>query len=618
MYFIVDLEDHALKTLRIILKDPEANWTSSIQKEAVLLVLKGDHDLLAIMATGSGKTMLALIPALLDQDQLTVVILPLKSLIMDYERKLKAMDIGYEHFKGTTSESLTGQHNLVLVSVDVAQGSYWKKCLGQIQGIKPVGRFICDECHFALTSNDFRMSFNNMDRLRVQPAQMVLLSGTVPPSAEVAISNAFGLSTPHTTIRSSTDRPELSYHLESKVQSQQAIIQQTSTLLSTHLSGFGPLDRALVFVPFKSLGSDMATALHYSFFHGDLSDDLRRRTYQDWLEGIFKVMICTSAFGTGNDYPHIRVVIHAGTPTEMIGFVQEISRAGRDKQSATCYTIPFRISAPTLAPNDPDYKGKTAMYHWITSPGCLRNRITLYMDGPPNNKSCLELLNCQLCSSCSNPVSTSMTPVSKTSSRGVPFNSTYTPIQPLSNLVQPIKRKRAETSSAIVQAAQQVQKKLREAEQVDLEYVEVFQKALAKFVGCAYCQMHGNSGQHHSILHCSLFATRALKDDFLAWKRGFQYTLESDIRLCFKCHIPILGPLHSSDFTLVCQAQDKVIPILYGIFNNKEVKKAACLFFQVEEWTSLVEYRSWLTSKAPKETKYYTCAMFLWYCTYYI
>jgi hypothetical protein len=51
-------------------------------------------------------------------------------------------------------------------------------------------------------------------------------------------------------------------------------------------------------------------------------------------------MVCTSAFGVGNDYPHTRFVIHAGNPFEMIGYIQEVARAGRDKEMATCILVP--------------------------------------------------------------------------------------------------------------------------------------------------------------------------------------------------------------------------------------------------------------------------------------
>jgi superfamily II DNA helicase RecQ len=45
-------------------------------------------------------------------------------------------------------------------------------------------------------------------------------------------------------------------------------------------------------------------------------------------------MVCTSAFGCGNDHPHVCLVIHAGSPKEMIDYIQEKSYAGRDGQPA--------------------------------------------------------------------------------------------------------------------------------------------------------------------------------------------------------------------------------------------------------------------------------------------
>jgi superfamily II DNA helicase RecQ len=51
-------------------------------------------------------------------------------------------------------------------------------------------------------------------------------------------------------------------------------------------------------------------------------------------------MICTSAFSAGNDYPAVRLVVHAGTPFEMVGFIQEVSRAGRgNRQNSSSHAI---------------------------------------------------------------------------------------------------------------------------------------------------------------------------------------------------------------------------------------------------------------------------------------
>jgi superfamily II DNA helicase RecQ len=42
--------------------------------------------------------------------------------------------------------------------------------------------------------------------------------------------------------------------------------------------------------------------------------------HQSWINGGDQIMVCTSAFGAGNDYAHVRVVTHAGSPMEMVEY----------------------------------------------------------------------------------------------------------------------------------------------------------------------------------------------------------------------------------------------------------------------------------------------------------
>jgi len=94
--------------------------------------------------------------------------------------------------------------------------------------------------------------------------------------------------------------------------------------------------RALIFVSTNALGYMISQALGFDFYcGGDLTPPQRIQYHNRWITTEKRVMVCTSAFGVGNDYPHTRLVIHAGSPFEMIGYIQEVSRAGRDKQSAS-------------------------------------------------------------------------------------------------------------------------------------------------------------------------------------------------------------------------------------------------------------------------------------------
>lgn len=117
------LDAKALGALQGVLKDNSATWTSQGQRQAVLATLLCKSDVIAILATGAGKTMLALIPSILEPQSATVVIVPLKSLLADYERKLANMHISFEVFSTSNSaqQKLSGQCSLILVLIDQAR-----------------------------------------------------------------------------------------------------------------------------------------------------------------------------------------------------------------------------------------------------------------------------------------------------------------------------------------------------------------------------------------------------------------------------------------------------------------------------------------------------------------
>jgi superfamily II DNA helicase RecQ len=116
-------------------------------------------------------------------------------------------------------------------------------------------------------------------------------------------------------------------------------------------------------------------------------------------------MINTTAFGAGNDYPHVRVVIHAGSPKEMMGYTQEKSRSGCDKMPALSYVLPRKLGATTtqlvLPPGAIDHKGILIMFDWLygrlNSVYC-RYVITSFIDGV--STKCKDEVNAQPCSIC--------------------------------------------------------------------------------------------------------------------------------------------------------------------------------------------------------------------------
>ncbi|KXN93393.1 ATP-dependent DNA helicase tlh2 [Leucoagaricus sp. SymC.cos] len=380
-------------------------------------------DVICVLKTGGGKTIIPLVAALLEEEQISVVIPPLNSLHMDYQHRLDELGISYVVYTGP-SIRVEREHKLIIVSADKAHTPDFLHFLHGVHMTRPVARFVFDEVHLVITAQHYRRTLQHIYELRRIPAQWVLLSGTIPPSSLDTLTHNFHLHEHAVTIREMTNRPELQYLLQPRAHTDQQLISDTTSIYRQHIHEFSSDDRVLIFVPRLDIGYQLASDLGCDFFSGHeaVTQEERRKMYQRWRNGDNRVLVCTCAFGAGNDYPAVRLTIHAGTPLEMVNYVQEVGRAGRDGRRASCYIVPRGVKFPPTPPGTIDHWGYGTMKDYVTNPlGCLRQKITEFTDGFGNGVPCAADPENQRCSKC-NPSAVSA-PLHTSTSSSEPLNT---------------------------------------------------------------------------------------------------------------------------------------------------------------------------------------------------
>jgi hypothetical protein len=617
------LADTALGHLRQMLRDENGDWKSEAQMHGILAVLRHQSDVAIFTATGSGKTASLVIAALHNPSRAVIAVLPLKSLKQDYERKLTAMGIPYQTWStvGQEDAALNSSHNLILVTIDQVRKPAFKTAVVNLHEIMPVDRIFVDECHYGITADDFRNSCRFVSELRIVPAQLVLLSGTVPPAAVARLREAYGLLPTATILRTTTVRPEIQYVLDPP-QGEHRMSSRIKELKLAYDRQFAARDRGLIFVTMHDHAKSYSKELGVKRYVGGdkMTNSERAASYEAWISGKSKWMVCTNAFAAGNDYGHVRAIIFSGTPFEFVDTIQGMGRAGRDGLHAVVHVVPNppRNVLPSSAPNSV-YKGYREMHRMLYPDAalpkpCLRAQITQFTDGQPT--SCTSAPSVVRCSHCS-PINPDGFPTIYPTR----YDYSNPVITPRADLVT-TKRTADDTDQPdTYEAATACAKRQRlERHGASIRYLNRLKEALDHQLGtctlCRVCRRPATEG--HSIFRCPTLQISGLLDNFKAFRKlNYNKNFEHHRNLCWRCHVPQLSAdLHEQNLPgqpPTCQHSDVLGPFFVGLWIRKDLRARAEKESGVG-WAEPTSYKKWLLCKPEKsENQTNLVALFMWW-----
>jgi superfamily II DNA helicase RecQ len=394
----------------------KAKFQSKAQAVAVELSARRKNDLLVILPTGGGKSLLFMAAAVnqveVENKMITVVIVPLNALLADLGRRLDEKNISYSVWLPAWAEPASGDMRCLLATVDRCSDDRLFNYLFQKAQKKQIARIILDEVHFVLTSDHYRPAFKTLKQLRQLPVPIIGLSATIPPSCILELCTKLHL-TPSAThlIRSSTMRPNIIYtklelatpwNTDGKkfnFKAEDGAIISIIEYIKKKAQALKPNQRILGFTQSREDAEELAGLLECGYYHGRLDEAARKNSLEAWNASAGSpVLIATNAFGAGVDC-NIPLVFHYGSPRNHLDLSQESGRAGRDGNEAEA--VVFWNSgrfAPKLKEGESSI-GVKEQQAWLRTEQCLRLIPGDFFDSCP--QSCIQLGTAALCSWCS-------------------------------------------------------------------------------------------------------------------------------------------------------------------------------------------------------------------------
>ncbi|MEM1282557.1 MAG: helicase-related protein [Chlamydiota bacterium] len=373
-----------LKAMRIICNKEHCQFRSRLQEKSLLMVCSARDDGLFIFPTGSGKSMLFLVPSFIRRESISIVIVPLVALQTDLlracsESNIQAVTWENRHTAGT---------RIVLVSVEHTTKEIYREFVLECFKRGILHAIYVEEAHLFLQWDEFRTVFSRVtEKLRPSGVLVPLygLTATCPPKMEDKLEARLGMRSSH-TVRLMEGRKNISYIVETVKEDETDIEYRVFGIIRTAVAmecneNEKKIIRIIIYCLTREECERNASGLsifmkraRVSCYHAGMAKSDRKNSYELWksesMEEQIYIMVATSAFGCGIDIPDVRIVFHIGVPRSIMGFIQESGRAGRDGETARSIVVDIKgldLSGQLINCNNGQKDDDNQMEQWSLS-----------------------------------------------------------------------------------------------------------------------------------------------------------------------------------------------------------------------------------------------------------
>lgn len=308
------------------------------QEEAIAALLR-KRDVLVVQPTGSGKSAIYQIAALMRKGA-ALVVSPLIALQKDQIDSINEQNAPEAVALNSTLRATEVRE--AKKAVEEGEGKFIFLAPEQLRKQETldmlrktgISLFVVDEAHcISEWGHDFRPEYLQLGAVveELNHPTVLAMTATAAPEVRDEIISRLDMRKPEIMVHG-FDRPNLYLRVDRFPDE----AQKTEDIVHRVRWADKP---GIVYVATRKSAEELMKLLEQEnvravFYHGGLAAKDRSEIQEQFMSGGAEVIVATNAFGMGIDKPDIRFVYHYDVPESLDAYYQEVGRAGRDGKSS--------------------------------------------------------------------------------------------------------------------------------------------------------------------------------------------------------------------------------------------------------------------------------------------